>query len=65
MPQETSFALLYKRLLDCHFSPDPQRAGEALDRILRHFPPETREELKMPWKSDESCDTMKAKKRDG
>lgn len=45
MPKETSFAVLYKKLLDCNFDPDPDRAGDALRAILRQLsssvPPKT------------------------
>ena len=45
MPEEASFAELYKKLLDSNFDPDPERAGGALRAILRRlsFDPEADE----------------------
>ena len=38
MPKQSSFALLYKRLLDGNFEPDPGRAGQTLAALLRQLP---------------------------
>ena len=37
MPEEASFAELYKKLLDSNFDPDPERAGDALSAILHRL----------------------------
>ena len=35
MPENTEFAVMYKKLLDRNFEPDPQRAAAALTKVLR------------------------------
>ena len=43
MEEELDFAAVYKRLIDAHFAPEPERAGTALravlDRLARGNPP--------------------------
>lgn len=38
MAEQMNFAVLYKKLMDCHFSPDQQRSDAVLDAILRQLP---------------------------
>ena len=65
MPQNTSFAIIYKGLLDCHFSPDPDRAEDALNQILRQLSAEeSQKKEETVWNSGEARDMMKTKKRD-
>ncbi len=50
MPRNTSFAVLYKQLLDCNFSPDPERADAALDAVLRQLSAaDLSGEAQLPW----------------
>ena len=46
MPEQTSFAVLYKKLLDSNFDPGPERAQAALNSVLRRLsqgpPPKAR-----------------------
>ena len=35
MPEQTSFAVLYKKLLNCNFDPGRERTETALDNLLR------------------------------
>ncbi|MBO4419125.1 MAG: hypothetical protein J5789_04810 [Oscillospiraceae bacterium] len=37
MPEQTSFAVLYKKLLDSNFDPGPERAKAALNTVLRRL----------------------------
>ena len=37
MPEQTSFAVLYKKLLDCNFDPGRERAETALNTLLRQL----------------------------
>ena len=37
MSEESEFAELYKKLIDKHFVPDPQRAGTALGSVLQRL----------------------------
>lgn len=37
MPEQTSFAVLYKKLLNCNFDPSRERAEAALDTLLRQL----------------------------
>ena len=37
MPEQTSFAVLYKKLLDSNFDPGPERAKNALNTVLRRL----------------------------
>ena len=37
MPEQTSFAVLYKKLLNCNFDPSRERAETALNTLLRQL----------------------------
>jgi hypothetical protein len=37
MPEQTSFAVLYKKLLDSNFDPGPERAKAAMNTVLRRL----------------------------
>ncbi len=37
MPESTEFGALYKKLLDSHFEPDPERSAAALRAVLRQL----------------------------
>lgn len=53
MPKQSSFALLYKRLLDGNFEPDPGRAGQTLAALLRQLPvPPKKTEIPVEERND-------------
>ncbi len=37
MPEQTSFAVLYKKLLNCNFDPSRERAEATLSTLLRQL----------------------------
>ena len=37
MPKQTSFAILYKKLLDCNFTPSQERSDAVLEALLRQL----------------------------
>ncbi len=61
MPNQTSFAVLYKKLLDCNFEPDPQRSNAVLEATLwQLFPCGPPEDSQAALKDDDGTKTGKA-----
>ena len=66
MPKQTSFALLYKKLVDCHFSPDQQQLEEEMTRLLRQM--SSGSCAKKPgsmWQKQETCGIINQNKKKG
>ena len=59
MPNDTSFAVLYKKLIDRNFEPDPQRLAEIraslLSQLTARDPPMQADRL---WTQKRKYDTM-------
>ena len=66
MPNDTSFAVLYKKLIDRNFEPDPQRlAGiraSVLSQLTGRDPPTQADRL---WTQKEKYDTMNSDEEKG
>jgi hypothetical protein len=66
MPNDTSFAILYRRLIDRNFDPPPARLarnrGELIARLSALSPPPGAKEL---WTITEKYDNIKTAKENG
>ena len=69
MPNDTNFAVMYKRLVDRNFEPDPERLTKTRRNLMGHIfaqgPPEQTkpgpsEREKQVWTKYPDCDKMRS-----
>ncbi len=66
MPKQTSFAVLYRKLVDCHFSPDPQQLDDEMAVILRQLSSgNSKQKRNLLWPQQESCDIINQNEKKG
>ncbi len=59
MPNDTSFAVMYKKLVDHNFDPDPQKLtrtrSHVMGQIFAHSPPKM---ANLIWTKQTNCDRI-------
>ena len=66
MPKQTSFALLYKKLVDCHFSPDQQQLEEEMSRLLHQLTSgDCAKKPNSMWQKQKTCDIINQNEKKG
>ena len=66
MPNDTSFAIMYKKLVDHNFDPDPQQLARSRSYLVTqlsvHGPPDRANRL---WTQTKKYDTIHSGKKEG
>lgn len=66
MPKQTSFSLLYKKLVDRHFTPDQQQLEEEMTRLLRQLASENcANKPNSMWKKQQTHDIIYRNEKKG